>query len=114
MRLALRHDSASLQHDDLVAEGKHFLAIVGNEEDGDAVLLVPLAQIANERRLHGPVQRSQWLIEQQGAWFGYEGARQSDALALASGDLRRTPVADVVNAERREHLAAAYFSLRGA
>ena len=114
MRLSLRHDSSRIQHNDLVAEGKHFLAIVGDEKNRDAVMLVPLAQIADERRLRRTVQRSQWLIEQQRARFGHQRARQGDALALASGDLRRSPVAQVIDAERLEHLAAARLSLRRA
>src|ERR1019366_2818167 len=45
---------------------------------------------------------------------GHQGARQGDALALTSGDLRRSPVAQVIDAEQPEHLAAALLSLRRA
>jgi len=64
MRQPLGHDSSRVQHNHLVAEGKHFFAIVGDEENRDAVMLVPLTQIADERRFRRTVQRSQWLIEQ--------------------------------------------------
>src|ERR1039458_6357292 len=77
-------------------------------------MLVPAAQIADERRLRRTVQRSEWLIEQQRARFGHQSARQSDALALASRDLRRPPVPQVIDAERVEHFAAARFLLRRA
>jgi hypothetical protein len=92
MRLALGHDYSGVKHNDFVAEGEHFLAIVSDEENWDAVMLVPPAQIGDQRRLRGTVQRSQGLIEEQGARFGYQSAGQGDALALASGDLRRSPV----------------------
>src|ERR1700687_4903415 len=107
MRLPLRNDSSRVKHDDLVAEGKYFLAIVGDEENRDAVIMVPLTQVAHERRFRRAVQRSQWLIEQQRARFGHESARQGDTLALASGDLRRSPVAQTIDAEARKNLAAA-------
>src|SRR5260221_2082973 len=101
MRLPLRHDSSPIKHNDFVAEGKHFFAIVSNEENRDTVILVPLTKIRDERRLRWPVQRRQWLIEQQGARFGYERARQGDTLALASGDLCRSPVVQTIDAEAR-------------
>src|ERR1039457_2934228 len=104
MRLALGHYYSGVKHNDLVAESKHFLAIVGDEENRNSVMLVPPAQIADQRRLRGTVQRSQWLIEEQGAWFGDQSAGQGDALALASRDLRRSPVAHVIDAEQGEHL----------
>src|SRR6266851_5660265 len=107
MGLPLRHDSSCVQHNDLVAQGKHFLAIVRDEENRDTVMLVPLTQIADERRLRRTVQRSQWLIEHQ-------SARQGDALALASRNLRWPPVAQAIDAKQPEHLAAARLSLRRA
>src|SRR5580658_1005712 len=113
MRLPLRRDPSRVQHNDLVAQGKHFFAVVSDEENWDAVMLVPLAQIANKQRLRRTVQRSQWLIEQQHARFGHQSARQSDALALASRNLRRMPVAQVLDAKRLEHLVAAGLPLGG-
>ena len=64
MRLSLRHDSSCVQHNDLVAQSKHLLTVVSDEENRDAVMLVPLPQIADQQRLRWTVQRSQWLIEQ--------------------------------------------------
>src|SRR5258708_19410395 len=91
MGLPLRHDSSCVQHNDLVAQGKHFLAIVRDEENRDTVMLVPLTEIADERRLRRTVQRSQWLIEQQRAWFGHQSPRQGHAPALASRNFPRPP-----------------------
>src|ERR1700674_2481084 len=107
MRSTLSHDSPRVKHNDLVAEGKDFLAMVGDEENRDAVMLVPLAKIRDERRLRRPVERGQWLIKQQCAWLGHQSARQGDALTLASGDLRRSPVAQTIDAEARKNFAAA-------
>src|SRR5258707_14872631 len=92
MRLPLRHDSSCVKDNEFVAEGKHFFTIVTNEENRDTVIVVAFTKIGDERRLRWPVQRGQRLIEQQGARFGYELARQAATLALASDDLRRPPV----------------------
>src|SRR5271169_2558558 len=100
MRLSLGHDSSRVQHNDLVAEGKYFLAIMSNKKNRHAVMLVPLAQIADEKRLRRTVQSSQRLIEQQRPRFGHQRARQGDALALTSGDLRWPPVAQVIDAKQ--------------
>ncbi len=86
-------------------------AIVGDEQNRDAVMLVPLTQVAGEKRLRRTVQRSQWLIEQQRARLGHQSARQGDALAFASRDLHRSPVAQAIDAKQPEYLAAAPLSL---
>src|SRR5437660_12089262 len=99
MRRALGHDSSRVKHNDLVAEGKYFFVIVSDEENRDAVILVPLTQVAHQRRLRRAVEGGQRLIEQQGARFGYQRTCQGDALALASGDLRRPPIAEAIEAE---------------
>src|SRR5260221_11453611 len=102
MRLPLRHDSSCVKDNDFVAEGKHFFTIVINEENRDTVILVPFTKIRYERRLRWPVHVRQRLIEQQCARLGYERARQGDTLALASGAVRRPPVAQRIDAEGRE------------
>jgi len=107
MRLPLRRDSSRVEHNNLVAESKYFLAAVGDKENRDAVMMVPLTQIADQRRSGRTIQRSQWLIEQQGAGLGHQSPCQGDALPFASGNLRRSPVAQVIDAEAIEHLAAA-------
>jgi hypothetical protein len=107
MRLSLRRNSSRVQHDNLVAESKYFLAAVGDKENRDAVIVVPLTQIADQRRSCRTVQRSQWLIEQQGARLRHQSPCQGDALSFASRNLRRSPVAQVIDAKPIEHLAAA-------
>jgi len=49
MRLPLRNDSARIKHDDLVTQSKYFFAIVCDQENRYAVMLVPLSQIVYER-----------------------------------------------------------------
>ena len=56
MGQALGDDFSGVEDDDLIAEGKYFLAIVGDEENRDAVVLVPLAKIADQRRLGRTVE----------------------------------------------------------
>src|SRR5580658_4760531 len=114
MRPSLRHDSSRVQHNDLVAQGKHFLTAVGDKENRNPVKLVPLAQIPDQRGLRRTVQRSQWLIEQQRAWIGHQGPRQRDTLAFSSGNLRRSAVAQVIDAEHSKYFAASRLSLHRA
>ena len=56
MRLPLRHDSSSVEHDDLVAQRKYFFATVGDKKNRNAVMLVPLA--ADRQRADDFVGRS--------------------------------------------------------
>src|ERR1700685_855023 len=114
MRAPLSYDFSGIQHNDLVAQGKHLLAVVRDKKNRDAVLLIPLAQISDQGRFRRTVQRRQRLIEQQRARFGHEGARQGATLTLASGDLRRAPLAQVINAEQREDFEASRSSRGGA
>jgi hypothetical protein len=112
MRLSLRRDSSRIQHNNLVAESEYFLAAVGDKENRDAVMMVPLTQVGDQRRSCRTVQRSQWLIEQQRAGLRHQSPCQGDALPFASRNLRRSPVAQVIDAEAIEHLAAARSPLR--
>lgn len=114
MRLALSYDSSGVKHDDLVSQGKYFFTVVGDEENGNAVMLVPLAQIADQQRFCRTIESGQGLIEQQGSRFCYQRAGQCDALTLASGDLRWAPVARVTDAEEVEDFTAALLPLGGA
>jgi len=47
---------------------------VGYEENRDAVMLIPLAQIGDQKGLGGAVECGQRFIEQQGTRFGDESA----------------------------------------
>jgi hypothetical protein len=107
MRRSLRRDSSRVQHNNLVAESKYFLAAVGDKENRDAVMMVPLTQIGDQRRSCRTVQSSQRLIEEQCARLGHQSPCEGDALPFASRNLRRPPVAQVIDAEAIEHLAAA-------
>jgi len=79
MRLPLRHDlpASSTMTSSPRANTSSPLCVTKNR---DAVMQIPLAQIADERRLRRTIERSQRLIEQQGARFGYQRPRQGDAL----------------------------------
>jgi len=112
VRLPLCHDSTGFENHDFIAQCEHFFAIVRDQQNWNAVVLIPVTQIADERRLCRLVKRSQRFIEQQSAWFGHQRARQSDALALAARDLRRPAIAHVNDAECIEDFAAARLPLR--
>ena len=77
-------------------------------------MLIPLAQIGDQKGLGGAVECGQRFIEQQGTRFGDESAGQSDALTFTSRDLRGAAFAQVVDAEGSEHFAGASLTLRGA
>ncbi len=114
MGLPLRYDSSRVQHDHLIAQGKYFFSVMSDEENRDAVILVPLPQIAHQQRLRRTIERRQRLIEQQRSRFGHQRASQRDSLALASGDLPRPPIAQVTDPEQVENFAAAHLPLRAA
>src|SRR5580658_3112291 len=112
MRMPLRHDSSCIKHDNFITQRKYFLATMGDKENRDAVMLVPLAQICNERRLCRTIQRSQWLIKQQRARISHQSTRQRDTLAFTSRNLRRSAAPQMIDAERSKYFAGACSSIR--
>jgi len=65
VRRALSHDAPGIKHDYALAQGEDFFATMRDIENRNAVGLIPLAQIVDDRRLRCHVQRSQGLVQKQ-------------------------------------------------
>ncbi len=89
VRRALGDDASGVEDNHALAQGKNFFAAVRDIKDGDAVSLVPLAQIVDDRCLRRSVERGQRFIEKQHGGIGHQGSRQCRALALSAGNFSR-------------------------
>ena len=87
-------DAAGIEHGDAVGEGKRFLLVVSDEQEGDADIA---AGSRLELYLHLfaqlEIEGAEGLVEEEHAGPVDEGAGQRDALALPTGELpgRRAP-----------------------
>ena len=73
VRSALRHDASRVEHDHALAQSKNFFAAVGDVKDGNAVSLVPLAQIVNDLGFCWRVQSGQGFVQKQHHRVGHQG-----------------------------------------
>ena len=62
------------------------------------------AQLFNDRRAGGSVQRGKWLIEQQQFGTRCQRPRQSDALLFAAGERARLAIGERRRVKQIEHL----------
>ena len=79
----MRHD------DDEVGELHRLVLVVGDEDGGEAGLVVDFAQAAAELLADAGVERAEGLVEEEHARLDGERAGEGDALALAAGELGR-------------------------
>ncbi len=92
---ALLDDLAGAQHDHLVGERPHDLEVVADEQVGEAVLFLELAQQVDDLRLHRHVQRRGRLVQHDEARLEHQRPGDGDALALAARELVRVAVPPV-------------------
>jgi 4-amino-4-deoxy-L-arabinose transferase-like glycosyltransferase len=97
--IALRHNAPSVKQQDSFPESEYFVPAVSHVQDRDSVRFVPGPQIIDDAGLGRGIQRSQGLVEQKNARIGDQRARQGYALPLAAGNLTRTSLAHIVNAQ---------------
>jgi hypothetical protein len=108
--LAIAHD------DNLVGERPHHLEVVADEQIGEVVPGLQVAQQVDDLRLHAHVERRGRLVEHDEARLEHHGARNGDALALAAGKFMRIAEArfgieaDFASAPRRPRSRSAAFS----
>ena len=87
----------SLVHDhDAVGELERFFLIVRDEHARQVNLLVQAPQPPPQLLPHLRVERAERLVEQQHFRLDRQRARERDALPLSAGQLRRVPIAEVV------------------
>ena len=95
MRRALGDDASGVEDQHALAQGENFFAAVSDIEDGNAVSLIPLAQIVDDLRLGRGIERGQRFVEQQNGGIGDERSGQSGALAFSPGNLSRVAPREV-------------------
>ena len=107
-------------HHHVVAEQRaHHLEVVADEQVGEVVLLLQVAQQVDDLRLHRHVERAGRLVEHHELRLQHHGAGDGDALALAARELVRVAVlrrrveADLLQAPRRRAGAARRSPCRG-
>ena len=102
-RVALQQP-AVLQHRHAVGHDQRFLLVVGDDDEGDADLVLQPLQF----ELHGAaqllVERAERLVEQQQARPLDQRAGQRDALLLAAGELLGLAVGERGELRGRQHL----------
>ena len=95
-------DHAVVHHGDAVADRVRLLLVVGDEDGGEPEPLLQFAQLAAHLDPQLGVEVGQRLVEQQHLRLDGDGARQRDALLLAAGELRRTAVGEMRQADQIE------------
>ena len=81
-------DDATVLHDgDAMAEVAHQRHGVGDEEIGEAVALLEVAQQVDDLRPHGNIERADGFVQDKKLGAEGDGARNVDALTLTAGEL---------------------------
>jgi hypothetical protein len=102
------------QDDDAVGQQDGFFNVVGDDEDGlgGHGLVGPQLQQFAAQVLGGQhVERAEWLVHEQHFGFDDQGAGKADALLHAAGELLGIGCFEAVQADRVEHLHAAFAAL---
>ena len=87
------HDLAMAQHQDFVGQRPHDLEVVADEQVGELVSGLQVAQQVDDLRLHAHVERRGRLVEHDEARLEHQGAGDGDALALAAREFVRITLA---------------------
>ena len=86
-------DMAVRHHGDPVGHRQRLFLVVRDVDERDPELLLDRLQLDLQRLAQLRVERAEWLVEQQNRRVQDEGARERDALLLATRELRRPPLA---------------------
>jgi hypothetical protein len=92
-------DASRIEDNHALAQSKNFLAAVGDIKDGDAVSLIPAAQVVDDRCLRRSVERGQRFIKKEQGGIGHQSPRECRALALSSGDFSRVARCEMRNSK---------------
>ena len=83
------HQLAQVHHRDAIADVADDGEVVGDEEVGEAELLLQVFQQVDDLRLNRDVKRGDRLVGDDEVWLDGERAGDADALPLAAGELVR-------------------------
>src|ERR1022692_214970 len=97
-------DAAMIHHHDPVGEFQRFLLIVSDEQAGDVNLVVELSQPAAQLLADFGIERTERLVQQQNTRLDGQGASQGYALALASGELRRVTLREILELDQFQQI----------
>src|SRR3569833_2964713 len=97
-------DPAAVEDRHPGAERERLLMVVGDEDRGEADLVVDGAQRLAQFAPHLGVERADRLVEEEDAGLAGERAGEGDALALAAGELRREALAQAIELHEAEQL----------
>ena len=86
------HQAAEVHHADAVGDVLHHQEVVGDEEVGEAALVLQAAQEVDDLALDRDVERADRLVADDHLGLDGERAGDGDALALAAGELVRVAV----------------------
>jgi hypothetical protein len=95
----LLHDPSGIDDGDLVRQHAGLGEVVRHDDGGHPRGAQHGGQLARGVSARARVERGQWLVEQQRAGVGGERPCKGDALALATGQLARPRLRDMVGAE---------------
>jgi hypothetical protein len=87
--LANLDDLAVIEHRDAIGHRQSFALVMGDEDEGDAELLLQRLQLLLHLLPELQVERAERLVEEQHLRVVHQGAGKRHALALAAGKLRR-------------------------
>ena len=85
-------DAAKIHHGDAVGDVAHHRKIVGDEQVGQAKLLLQIFQEVDDLCLDGDVEGGNGLVEDEQIRTQRQRAGDGDALSLAAGELTRPPL----------------------
>ena len=104
-------DRPSAHHRDPVGHGERLLLVVRHVDERDADLALELPQLELQVLAELGVERAERLVEQQHLRVEHQRPGQGDALLLAAGELRRTALGEIADADELERLADAAVGL---
>ncbi|MDT4852710.1 hypothetical protein FQZ97_869520 [compost metagenome] len=97
VRRADLFDAAVVHHHHGVGQGHRLFLRMGDMDEGQAELALPVAQFGTHLDAQEGVERGERLVEQQHAGLGDERTRQRHALLLAAGEFARLARAEVAH-----------------
>ena len=104
-------DLARRHHRDAVRHRQRLFLVVGDEDEGDAGLVLQPLQLDLHLLAQLVVERGERLVEQQHLRLRRERARQRHALLLAAGDLAGASVLQLLHVDELQHRVDACLDL---
>ena len=92
---ALLHHAAEVHHRDAVGDVPHDRQVVGDEQVGQAEVVLQVLEQVDHLRLHRDVERGDRLVADDDLRLQGQGPGDPDALPLAAGELVRVAVDEV-------------------